>query len=370
MSRPAEYLQLRRLQLQFSLIAVTGAVLLLSFDVRDARNAALVDLVANDEVLAVHQDVPLAAGYTQRLLGGPLATSMQALRTNLSCDDEGTHATDAMKGTDTAGSVAIYATSAPASGSSVSASAMAAASPSSLLSRWRFHANTSLHGRFESVARPGWCLQASTGNGPAKCGDGVFINVSLAALMPCSPFVMGVYCGSIGEWAMEPSVLGPDGGRIVSVYATSEGESEAAMTRDVDGIPGAVWIQANYSADDMLAPLQRWRWDASRMQLITSDGRCLGAEAAADKRVNVWSRRLSGGGVALVFVNAEPSDTTLHISCDWEACLRMTGLPADARLAVRDLIRHEDLPPIAATQGIAADVPGDGGSVMLRLTPL
>jgi len=324
--RPDERTQLKRLQTQFALIAVTGAVLLLSFDVRDQRNAALIELVSNEEVLAVHQDVPLHAGYTRRLLGGALAKSIQALHTNLSC----------------------------AAGGGAS--------------RWTFHANSSVHGRFESVERPGWCLQASTGNGPAKCGDGIFINASMASLMPCSQFVLGAHCGAIGEWIMEPAVLGPTGGRIVSVYAESAGESSSAITRDEDGIAGALWIQRNFSDGDALAPLQRWRWDAGARQLLNSEGGCLGVEAAAPQRVNVWARQLSSGDFALVFVNAEPGDATLRVTCEWITCLSwLPGLAADTRLAVRDVLQRADLPPIVAGNGVESDVEANGGSRMLRL---
>lgn len=61
-----------RVQTQFSLIAATGAVLLLSFDVRAARtNRAYIDIVNNSEIVAVHQDPPAGPGYARRLPAVP-----------------------------------------------------------------------------------------------------------------------------------------------------------------------------------------------------------------------------------------------------------------------------------------------------------
>jgi alpha-galactosidase len=80
----------RRVQTHFSMIAVTGSVLLLSFDVRDSRNAHLVGLVSNPRILAVHQDVPRwfdgsRRHYMRRLWGWSLATSAKAVHANSHC---------------------------------------------------------------------------------------------------------------------------------------------------------------------------------------------------------------------------------------------------------------------------------------------
>ena len=85
--RPPPAIVQKRLQTQFSMIAVTGAVLLISFDVRDARNAALVRIVGNEEVIEVHQDALSTGrrGYMRRLVGGSLAQSIKSLRTDQNC---------------------------------------------------------------------------------------------------------------------------------------------------------------------------------------------------------------------------------------------------------------------------------------------
>ncbi|RZL88124.1 MAG: glycoside hydrolase family 27 protein, partial [Variovorax sp.] len=66
----------------------------------------------------------------------------------------------------------------------------------------------------------------------------------------------------------------------------------------------------------------------------------------------VWSRRLADGGRAVILLNRGLEAQT--ISVDWETL----GLPADARLQVRDLWAHRDLP--AARGSFSAEVPSHG----------
>ena len=190
-----------RVQTHFSMIAVTGSMLLLSFDVRDARNQHLIDVVGNRRIISVHQDptrtfVDRGVGYMRRLSGTAMATSAKRLRSNSHC--------------------------------------------SAKEARWVFHRNGSdTVGAFESVARPGWCIQTNSGNAPwAKCG------ASQAALMPCGDTVLGETCGPIGQWR-----IGKDGG-ISSVFATAAAAGSAAMampsaflTRDADNDDGVLWIE-------------------------------------------------------------------------------------------------------------------------------
>ena len=89
--------------------------------------------------------------------------------------------------------------------------------------------------------------------------------------------------------------------------------------------------------------------------------------AVAD--VNVWSRRLSNGSVALVFVNAEPKDVPLLVRCGWAGCLNATGLAAGATLAVHDLVAKGTPKMVAASAGVSAHVEGRGGSATLLLVP-
>ena len=303
----------KRVQTQFSLIAVTGAVLLFSDDPRNSRNDHLIEIVGNKAILTVHQDPPSGVGYAKRLKGGALAASIKTLRTSVPCG-----------------------------------------SPEA---KWDFKPNATLAGRsgaFESRSRPGWCISTSSGNGPNKCG------AAMAALMPCGPSVLGAFCGPIDQWELAPN------GTIGSVFAGPN----ASLTRDANSIEAALWIQPNFAATDPDAKLQRWEFDGEAGTLkSTADGLCLGADPVGAADVNVWSRRLSNGSVALVFVNAEPKDAPLLVRCDWAGCLNATGLAAGATLAVHDLVAKGAPKIVAASAGVSAHVEGRGGSVTLLLVP-
>ena len=109
-------------------------VLLFSDDPRDYRNDHLLAIVGNERIISIHQDPPNGTGYARRVKGGAMASSIKTLRTTLPCD--------------------------------------------SSAAKWKFKANQTLGksvGAFESLARPGWCISASSGNGPNKCG-GAMVN--------------------------------------------------------------------------------------------------------------------------------------------------------------------------------------------------
>ena len=83
---------------------------------------------------------------------------------------------------------------------------------------------------------------------------------------------------------------------------------------------------------------------------------------------NVWARQMVGGKVALFFFNVAVSSAS--ISCG-EPCLAAAGLaPSPSKsYGVRDLNAHKDLAPLATPSLVAKDVPGNGGSVTLLITP-
>ena len=169
--------------------------------------------------------------------------------------------------------------------------------------------------------------------------------------------VLGAYCGNIGEWALDPGTNTTLGGYIFSAH--SEG---AALTRDEDHIPGMLWLQPKTTA---LTHLQTFVWDARAQQLRSPlANSCIGADPPSP-RTNVWGRMLSDGSVALVFVNAEEIRQT--VDCPWSTCLHEMGVMLGDQLHVRDLVRHVTLPDVRASDGVAVDVEGGGGSVMLRV---
>jgi alpha-galactosidase len=85
-----------------------------------------------------------------------------------------------------------------------------------------------------------------------------------------------------------------------------------------------------------------------------------------NRSFNIWSRPLVDGSVAVVFLNNEAHDGTLH--CD-QHCFKKMGLSSGS-LAVRDLWAHKDLTPISAPFSYSVSVPGLGSSVMLKFTPI
>merc|ERR1711971_1115113 len=84
---------------------------------------------------------------------------------------------------------------------------------------------------------------------------------------------------------------------------------------------------------------------------------------------NVWTRNLHDGSTAIIFVNN--GDAAVQMVCD-QVCLNAAGLKVGQTYAVRDLFTRKDLPLVTLdTSGLTSpvQVPGDAGSVFLRLTP-
>lgn len=113
------------------------------------------------------------------------------------------------------------------------------------------------------------------------------------------------------------------------------------------------------------------QWDATADGLLRSRGAplCLAAVTPDPTAcTNVWGRPLADGSVALVAVNNAPSPQA--VSCG-PACFAALNVTAAARgLAVRDLWAHAANGTLAPPFTWTAVVPGDGGSVMVRLTPV
>lgn len=80
----------------------------------------------------------------------------------------------------------------------------------------------------------------------------------------------------------------------------------------------------------------------------------------SDACQQVWARPLDGGAAALCFVNfaLEPA----RVACDAE-CLARAGFPRGVH--ARDVVAHRDLGALAS---VDFEVPGDGGSVLLRVS--
>jgi hypothetical protein len=182
----------------------------------------------------------------------------------------------------------------------------------------------------------------------------------MAALMPCGPSVLGSFCGPIDMWSIAPNKS------IGSVF----GGPHSSLTGDENGIEGALWLQPNFQGEEF-AQLQRWEWNVTAGTLSRSgdEGHCLGAEPPERENVNVWSRQLSNGSIALVFVNADESDAKRTVRCDWPDCLSQTGLSPSAKVTARDLVRGGVAPvQFTAKDGVGVSVEGGGGSATILLS--
>ena len=113
-------------------------------------------------------------------------------------------------------------------------------------------------------------------------------------------------------------------------------------------------------------------WALNADKTITHGGRCLTAGSGAANGTaiaNVWGKTLSDGGLALVFINADPA-LAANLTCD-AACLGLAGWEASQKLSVRDLWARADLTPITAAAGLSVtDLPASGGVAMYKLLPV
>ena len=82
---------------------------------------------------------------------------------------------------------------------------------------------------------------------------------------------------------------------------------------------------------------------------------------------NVWARKLSGGKVAIVFLNVG-STVAPNLTCNG-SCIEQTGLAGKA-VTVRDLWLHKDIGTESNLAELTAnDLAPKGGHQMLLLTP-
>ena len=94
--------------------------------------------------------------------------------------------------------------------------------------------------------------------------------------------------------------------------------------------------------------------------------RCLAATATLPGScTNVWGRKLTGGALALGFVNNGGSSTT--VTCD-AACFAQLGALAP-KYTVRDLWAHADVGDITPPFTFSANVNGSGFAAAFKLTP-
>jgi alpha-galactosidase len=310
-------------------IALVGAPLILSWDVRDAVAGATLPLSAylNPELLAIHADdaapaVRARGHYYARVAGG------------------------AVTGAGTVGIVAGAA--AIPIDTSVSCDSPRAAFA------WTPDAD-GLWGTLEAVAAPGMCL------GIWDEWTGACIDAIAAQLVPCAGNTDGCDARAL-KWSV-------GGGASLAVNLSWGGGTPlpGPFLTQVGGVPSALFVEAAAPAAPPLPLAQAWTTNVSAgVTTIRGDsGACLGVGVDGAGTTNVWARWLAGGDVALLFFNLGANATT--VECD-AACFERVGCAG--KWAARDVWARADAGVIETGSGYVTGVlAAAGGSVLLRLTP-
>ncbi len=324
-------------RLHVCFIALVGAPLLLSWDIRDAAAGATLPLSAylNPELLAVHSDdaAPAVAArgrYYSRVAGGAV--------------------TGAGSAGIAAGAAALPVDTSVPCDSPRAAFAWAPAAGAG--GAW---------GALEALAAPGMCL------GVWDEWAGACIDAIAAQLVPCAGNADGCDARSL-KWS-------PGNGSSLAVNLTWGGGTPlpGPLLTQVGGVPTALFVQAAAPAAPPLPLAQLWITNitaASPAGAVTAirggGGECLGVAAEGAGATNVWARWLSGGDVALLLFNLGAA--AARVACD-AACFANLG-PA-ARWSARDVWQRADAGVVESQAGfVSAPLPPSGGSLLLRLTPL
>ena len=141
------------------------------------------------------------------------------------------------------------------------------------------------------------------------------------------------------------------------------------------GIPGGLYAQPAFN-ESLGGVSQAWKTSITigggstntTIQEVSS-GKCL--VPAPLSTFNVWARWLAGGDVALLFVNFASSPAT--VTCD-SACMAALAKPrhqaAPSLWKARDVWLHQPIGTISQADGFTtSELPAEGGSTLLRLTP-
>ena len=83
-------------------------------------------------------------------------------------------------------------------------------------------------------------------------------------------------------------------------------------------------------------------------------------------RTNIWSRSLSNGSFALLFLNA--GSTAANVTCD-RSCWAKAGVVDGSTVEVRDLWQHAELPSQTTNAPLTTELEPDGGVVLFKITP-
>jgi alpha-galactosidase len=111
---------------------------------------------------------------------------------------------------------------------------------------------------------------------------------------------------------------------------------------------------------------QTWSYNNETKQMMSGNKMCLdGSGELSGSQTNIWGRELADGSWAIVFLNAGTVDS--NITCD-ATCFAATGFDSSTNLSVRDLWTHTENGTATGGGYTAENVPGNGGSVMIKVT--
>lgn len=303
---------------QMNVIAITGAPLLLSFDLRNLT-ADDVAWAANPEVIAVHQDD--GAPNFRRLGGGPVSGSLLSPSTRQTCDQANpTLQWRRVPSSGVPGAFYLY----PAGTSAYS-----------------LHAHHAWSGQSCGHNEQAWFVA----DGNNTCCDEDCTNAL---------------------W-----VFNETDSTVASVFATTAAGLKQRLPGSyltVDPVPNALFLNERYNETDPRWLAQRFAFDdASGLFTSMADGTCIGAPSAWPDVTNVWVRLLADGSVAAVFLNTDPS-AEHTVTCD-ASCFAAAGFAASNVLRSRDIRSRIDNGTLTAGDGFSVVVPANGASAMFRFTP-
>ena len=326
-------------RLHVCFIALIGAPMLLSWDVRGAQAGATLPLASylNPELLAIHSDdaapsVAARGRYYARLVGGAvtaagtvgIAAGAAALPvdTNVSCD-----------------------------------------SPRAEFG-WTPDAQGGGWGTLEALAAPGMCL------GVWDEWTGACIDAIAAQLVPCTGNTDGCDARSL-KWAVGVGVGGNEPTLVVNATWGGGTPLPGPFLTQVGGVPTALFVEAREPGTPPIPLAQSWTTNltgggtAEVTTIRSADGACLGVAPDGAGTTNVWARWLANGDVALLFFNVGSQDAP--VTCD-AACFASVG--GGKIWTARDVWARADAGVVDAEKGfVTAPLSAAGGSLLIRLTP-
>lgn len=306
---------------QFSLIAVVGSPLLLSYDMSNwtrpwsgpPGSVDLVTLYSNPEVLAVHQALDAAGKLTySRLVGGPITAGGVVPGTTKLCNT-----TDREQ-------------------------------------LWSLSDTGRIYSRSPGIE--GWCLrQGPMGNpkpaGPQQCGHAEVVWVS-----PCNTSCCGTNCEEYAWQSIDGTLRS---GLKANVDPGGGGDPGTTLTVAPEGVPDTVMAEEQFNHTDPRASTQQVELGSDGLLRVGKTGYCLSAVAPSNS--SVFGRKLLDGWAVQLINWAEKEQL---VECN-SVCMARMGFGAGANVTLRDLWAHTDNGTVTELSCLVA---GGGASKLVKLT--